>query len=94
VAVADDLPPAGLVLEVGVGVDPGGDLSLDGLGWLGRDMKAAGCANPAAETRDALSVKTARCAVGPQPWDKVGGQKVKSTERRAVAQGKSSREER
>ena len=32
VAVADDLLPPGLVFEVGVGVDPGGDLGLDGLG--------------------------------------------------------------
>jgi hypothetical protein len=32
VAVADDLLPPGLVLEVGMGVDPGGDLGLDGLG--------------------------------------------------------------
>jgi hypothetical protein len=32
VAVADGLLPAGLVLEVRVGVDPGGDLGLDGLG--------------------------------------------------------------
>ena len=32
VAVADDLAAPGVVLEVGVGVDPGGDLGLDGLG--------------------------------------------------------------
>jgi hypothetical protein len=32
VAVADDLLPPGLVLEVCVGVDPGGDLGLIGLG--------------------------------------------------------------
>src|SRR5512142_1688945 len=32
VAVADDLAATGGVLEVGMGVDPGGDLDLDGLG--------------------------------------------------------------
>ena len=32
VAVADDLAASPVVLEVGVGVDPGGDLGLDGLG--------------------------------------------------------------
>ena len=32
VAVADHLLAPGLVLEVGVVVDPGGDLGLDGLG--------------------------------------------------------------
>ena len=32
VAVADDLASPGLVPVMGVGVDPGGDLGLDGLG--------------------------------------------------------------
>ena len=35
-AVADDLLPPGLVLEVGVVVDPGGDLGLDGLASIRR----------------------------------------------------------
>jgi hypothetical protein len=51
VAVADDLPPPGVILEVGVGVDPGGDLGLDGPGEhpagpvaedLGEDVLAGG----------------------------------------------------
>ena len=50
-AVADDLASPGLVLEVGVGVDPGGDLGLDGLGQqppgpvpeeVGQDVLGAG----------------------------------------------------
>ena len=51
VAVADDLAAPGVVLEVGVGVDPGGDLGLDGLGQqpsgpvpeeVGEDVLAGG----------------------------------------------------
>ena len=50
-AVADHLLPPGLVLEVGVDVDPGGDLGLDGPGEhppgplpedLGEDVPAGG----------------------------------------------------
>ena len=50
-AVADHLLAPGLVLEVGVVVDPGGDLGLDGLGEhpagpvpeeLGEDVLAGG----------------------------------------------------
>ena len=50
-AIADHLPPPGLVLEVGVAVDPGGDLGLEVLGEqpagavpqeLGEDILASG----------------------------------------------------
>jgi hypothetical protein len=51
VAVADHLAASGLIPEVGAGVDPGGDLGLDGLGEhasrpvaedLGKDILALG----------------------------------------------------
>ena len=50
-AIADHLPAPGVILEVGVGLDPGGGFGLDGLGQqpagavpedLGEDVLAGG----------------------------------------------------